>query len=162
MPHAVRAAVRPADQGDVLLRLDGGQDHGAEILDAMRARVATLGLGLERARGVRRVDPAHRAGGRDAEGLSRGTTGEPICDSTNQPGPEINGSRLAHARWLPAQPCRVNHVWPASGSANDSHRTVRAGWTYATAKRITNFFGDLPDYKDYPVNADGRGSKLLQ
>ena len=104
------------DQADVLLRFDGRQDHGAEDLDVVRAHVAALGFGLERALGVGRMHPAYGAGRRDAEALACCTARQAVGNGCNQPGRRSTESGLPiHAGLLPSlqgesHPARVGEA----------------------------------------------------
>ena len=92
------------DQANVLLRLDRIQDHVAQSLNAMRARVTTLGLGLDRAYRVQGLHPAHGAGSRNTKPFSSGPAGQTARYRRHQSGPKIYGKWLAHACWPPGQP----------------------------------------------------------
>ncbi len=92
------------DESDVFLRLDRGQDHLAKGLDVVRARVAALGLGADRTRGVAGADPTDGACRRDTKTLGRSTAGQAASHGSDQPGTKVCGKRLAHARWPPVQP----------------------------------------------------------
>jgi hypothetical protein len=91
------------DKSNVLLHLDRGQDHIVKGFDVMRARVTALGLGADRACRIARVDPANGARRRDAKSLGCSTAGHAAGNSSDQSGTKVDGKRLAHARWPPAQ-----------------------------------------------------------
>ena len=90
-------------QRDVLLCRDRGQEHGAERLDPVGARVAPLRLWLDGARHANGLDPPDGAGSRDAKLCGCLTPGQAARDGTDDPRPKIIRERLAHACWPPAQ-----------------------------------------------------------
>jgi hypothetical protein len=78
-------------QGHVFLRLDRSQNHVPKGLDVMRAGIAALRFGIDRAGGPAGRDPTNGARRRDAEAFSRSATGEATRNGGNQSGTKIDG-----------------------------------------------------------------------
>ena len=80
---------RDLDKSDVDGGVHGAEDIVAIDFDALGAPIAPLTAGLGNAPGAPGVYPAHSAGDRNAEPISRRSTRQARFNSRNDPRPQI-------------------------------------------------------------------------